>query len=367
MHSIHRLKELGQSVWLDFLDHQLVASGELGRLIEHDGLRGLTSNPTIFEKAIDAGADFDDLLRGAPSEESDASIFERIEVREVGLACDRFRSVYDKSEGADGFASIEVSPYRAADTAGSIAESRRLWSEVGRPNVMVKIPGTRAGLPAIEQCLREGININVTLLFAVDRYIEVAEAHLRALEARVAEGKPVDRIASVASFFVSRVDTKIDKAIDEKSGPEARAERGKAAIANARLAFEQYERIVAGERFRRLAARGAKPQRVLWASTSTKDPAYPDLYYAEALIGPGTIDTMTRETLRAYIDHGNPAIRLTAGRDEARAHIASLAGLGIDLARATRELEDEGVRSFAASFDKAIGTIARKRRTLRSA
>jgi transaldolase len=370
MHPIRRLAELGQSVWLDFLDHRLIASGELRHLIEEEGLRGLTSNPTIFQKSMAASSDYDGLIRSGPSTESDAAVFERAEVHEVALACDEFRRLYDESGGADGFVSIEVSPHLAYDTAGSIAEARRLWSEVARPNLMVKIPGTREGLLAIEQCLSEGINVNITLLFSVERYLEVAEIYLRVLEARIAEGKPVDRLASVASFFVSRVDTKVDKALDQLTGSKhecGRLERGKAAVANAKLAFAEYERLFSGARWSRMAQRGARPQRVLWASTSTKDPAYPDLYYAEALVGPWTVDTMTRETFEAYVDHGEPEIRLTSDVAEARAHIDALATLGLDFPRMMQELEDEGVQSFSRSFDEALGGIRRKRQMLRSA
>jgi transaldolase len=361
MHPVRRLLELGQSAWLDFLDHQIVTSGELRRMIEEGGLRGVTSNPTIFQKAIAASRDYDDLVRAAPPRDSDRAIFERICVRDIQLACDQLRATYDAAAGADGFVSIEVAPALAHDTRGSIDEARRLWSEVSRPNVMVKIPGTREGLPAIERCLDEGININVTLLFGIERYSEVADAYLEALEARVARGAPIERVASIASFFVSRVDTKVDRALDATKDPRARVLRGGAGIANAKLAFERYERIFASERAQRLLARSARRQRVLWGSTSPKDPLYPDLYYAEALIGPGTVDTMTKETFRAYLDHGRPEARLGEAPDEARAHLAGLAELGIDFARVTQELEDEGVRAFAASYDKALAAIADKR------
>jgi transaldolase len=391
MHTIQRLGELGQSVWLDFLDHELLVSRELDRLIAEDGLRGLTSNPTIFQKAIAATHDYDELVRAASASESSAAVFERLAVAEVGRACDALRGTYEATCGADGFASIEVSPHAAGSTLESIAEARRLWSSVGRPNVMVKIPGTRAGLGAIERCLAEGINVNVTLLFSVERYREVAHAYLRALEAGVAAGKPIERLASVASFFVSRVDTKVDKALDAlvapaaraplatratRATPEARPEaersraaglRGRCAIANARLAFVESERILTSERWRRLAAEGARPQRLLWASTSPKDPAYPDLYYAEALICAGSVDTMTKDTLRAYVDHGRPEPRLERSDADELDPAPALAALGLDFAAMMQELEDEGVRSFAASYDQAVAAIASKRRLQRSA
>lgn len=370
MNTIQRLWQLGQSAWLDFIDQALLASGELSRLIQRDGLRGLTSNPTIFQRSIAASADYDELIQGAPSSDSASAILERLMVRDLGAACDHLRPVYDSSDGADGFASIEVAPSLARDTEGSAEQARRLRRSVSRPNLMVKIPGTREGLPAIERCLAEGINVNITLLFSVSRYLEVAEAYLRALETRVARREPIDRIASVASFFVSRVDTKVDKALDGLQG--SRRERGKElrgqiAVANAKLAYQEFERMLGGERWQRLAAQGARPQRLLWGSTSTKDPAYPDLYYVEALVGAQTVDTMPTETFRAYLDHGSPEPRLTRDRERAHQQIADLTTLGIDLGEVTRELEEEGVASFAASFDEALESIAEKRRMLRAA
>lgn len=370
MNPIHHLWELGQSAWLDFIDRALLTSGELTRLIQRDGLRGLTSNPTIFQKSIAASAAYDELILGAPPPDTEAAILERLMVRDLALACDRLRPVYDSAGGVDGFASIEVAPSLARDTAGSIEQARRLWNDVSRPNLLVKIPGTREGLPAIERCLAEGININITLLFSVPRYLEVVEVYLRALETRIAQGKPIDRIASVASFFVSRVDTKVDTALDALQGSRqecGRDLRGQIAIANAKIAYEQFERIFAGERWQRLASRGARPQRLLWGSTSPKDPRYPDVYYVEALVGSQTVDTMTPECFRAYLDHGSPELRLPRDRERAHQQIAGLATLGIDLQEVTQNLEEEGVASFAASFDKAMQSIAAKRQRLRAA
>ena len=366
MDPIHALRGLGQSVWLDFIDHRMLASGKLEKMIEQDGLSGLTSNPTIFEKSIAGSTSYDDVIRSAPPSETDASIFERIQVRDIRLACDLFRPLHEKSGGADGFVSIEVPPSLARDTRGSIEQARKLWDKVNRRNVMVKIPGTREGLEAIETCLADGININITLLFSVERYVEVAQAYLRAQETRAHRGEPIDRVASVASFFVSRVDTKVDKALDALVGPaleRGKALRGQIAVANAKIANAECERIVQGDRFRRLESSGAKRQRLLWASTSTKDPAYPDTYYAEALIGPHTVDTMTLETFRAYQDHGKPEVRLTKN-GRAKEMVAALAGLGIDFTRVTDELENEGIRLFSDSFDKALASIADKRRAL---
>jgi transaldolase len=365
MHSIQRLEELGQSVWLDFLDRSLLTSGELERMVAKDGLRGITSNPTIFQKAIASSGDYDALIQSAPPSESEASILERLMVRDLALACDKLRSVYDSSAGGDGFASIEVAPGLAGDTAGSVEQAARLWAAVNRPNLMVKIPGTRAGLPAIESCLCHGININITLLFSVSRYREVIEAYLRALEQRAAAKQPLDRVASVASFFVSRVDTKVDKALDALPNAlrgTGGALRGQIAVANAKLAYETFGRILASDRWKALAAKGARPQRLLWASTSPKDPAYDELYYAEALVGAPTVDTMTPATFRKYLEHGKPEPRLTQDHERARRQIAALKPLAIDLERITDHLEDEGVASFAESFTKALRSLADKRR-----
>jgi transaldolase len=364
MHAIERLRTLGQSVWLDFIDRGMLTSGELAGMIEGHGLAGLTSNPTIFQKSLASSTAYDPFIRDLAPSESDVTVFEQLQVRDVTLACDLFRPLYERTNGADGFVSIEVSPKLARDTRCSIEQARRLWNAVARPNLFVKIPGTVEGLPAIEQCLAEGININITLLFSVDRYSQVALAYFRALEARIARNLPIDRIASVASFFVSRVDTKVDKIIDALQG-DARALplRGKIAIANAKVANERCQTLYAGEQFERLASKGARRQRVLWASTSTKDPSYPDTYYADALIGPHTVDTMTLETFRAYMDHGNPEERLT--RDLPRAHheLAELETLGIRVATITDELENDGIRLFDESFDKAVASIAKKRAT----
>jgi transaldolase len=368
MGSIRRLRELRQSVWLDYLDRRLLASDEMARMLSEDGLAGMTSNPTIFQKAIAGSADYDQTIRSAPPAEPAARVYERIAVHDVAAACDRFRPVHEQTHGADGFVSIEVSPELASDTEATVDEVRRLWRAVDRPNVMVKIPGTREGVPAIERCLTEGININITLLFAVERYLEVAGAFLRALEARAAMGRSIDAIASVASFFVSRIDTKVDRALDALPDGAARrvgrSLRGRAAIANAKVAYEAYRELLAGERWRTLAARGARPQRLLWASTSTKDPVYPDVYYAEALIAPQTIDTMTLETLRAFRDHGDAEVRITSGLDRAREDLSTLSTLGIDFGAVTNELEEEGVRAFVESHQRAMSTIEDKRRPM---
>jgi transaldolase len=359
------LLELGQSVWLDYLRRGILHSGELARLIA-DGLRGMTSNPTIFEQAIGGSTDYDEALaRVAASNRSDAEVFEAIAVEDVRGAADLFRQVYDGTNGADGFVSIEVSPGLARDTAGTIAEAERLWRAAGRPNVMIKIPGTREGWPAIERCLTNGININITLLFSVEHYRKVAEAYLAALEARASKGEPIDRIASVASFFVSRVDTEVDARLARLDNPEAKELAGTIGIANARLAYAAFEEITASDRWRRLAAKGAKVQRPLWASTGTKNPAYSDVLYLDELIGRDTINTVPPETLRKFEDHGTVAPTLAGREDAARKRMEQLAGVGVDFDDVTRVLEEEGVEKFAKSYAALLGSIGRKREALR--
>ncbi len=376
-----QLAGLGQSVWYDYIRRDLYQGGELKRLIAEDGLKGMTSNPSIFEKAIAASELYDeDIRRAAAAGKSPADIFEALAVEDVRRAADVFRPVYEASGGTDGFVSIEVGPRLALDTQGSLAEARRLWKACDRPNVMVKIPGTEPGVPAIQQCLTEGININITLLFSVPRHRQVMEAYLQAMEARVAAGQPVDKIRSVASFFVSRVDTNVDKKLDAiaKAGDradddrgKAKAIRGKVGIANARLAYQAFreifggERKEGGERFAKLKAKGVAVQRPLWASTSTKDPSLPDLYYVEALIGPDTVDTIPPETFAAYKDHGDPKVRIEDDLDGARAAFAGLAELGVDESKVYQELEDEGIKKFADSFDQLLKAVEGKEAAIR--
>ena len=364
------LAAMGQSVWYDYIRRDLVEGGGLKKLIEEDGLVGMTSNPTIFAKAIEGSALYDDDVRGATAGETPGRIFESLAVKDVRGAADVFRPVFDARNGGDGFVSIEVQPGLARDTHGTIEEARRLWNETGRPNVMVKIPGTAEGIPAIRQCLAEGININITLLFSVPRYREVMEAYLSALEDRVKAGKPIDGIHSVASFFVSRVDTNADKKLDaltQAGNPKAKALRGKLGIANARVAYEAFEETFRGPRFAALKARGARLQRPLWASTSTKDPALPDLYYVEALIAPTSVDTVPPETLDAYRDHGDPKVRIHDDLPGAHACFRELAALGIDTDAIFVELENEGVEKFADSFDGLLKAIAQKEKAMRVA
>ncbi len=354
-----RLGELGQSPWYDFITRDLLASGELHRLIEEDGLKGMTTNPTIFEKAVAESSLYDeDVRRLAAARKTPAEIFEAIAVADVRQACDTFRPLYDAREGQDGLVSIEVSPALAYSTAETVAEAERLWGAVDRPNVMIKVPGTVEGLPAIESLIAQGINVNVTLLFSVARYVRVIDAYFTGLEKRAARGQPIDRISSVASFFVSRVDTKVDTRLDELGDPKGL--RGKIAIANACAAYAEFERACATERWTRLKGLGAQPQRPLWASTSTKDPQYSDVHYVEPLIAPNTVNTMPPNTYDAYRDHGQPEVRIHDGISAAQDTLASLGALGIDLKQVTAELEKEGVEKFAASYDSLLASIEAK-------
>ena len=368
----NRLRALhaeGQAVWLDFLDRQFLAGGGFGKLVEEDGVTGVTSNPSIFEKAIGHGSDYDEGLAAFDRANPDASAIHRYEamaIEDLRMACDILRPVYDRLGGKDGYASLEVSPYLADDTDGTIAQATDYWRRVDRPNLMIKIPGTRAGAPAIAASIAEGININVTLLFGLGAYQMVAEAHASGLEERVRRGLPIDKIAGIASFFVSRIDTAIDQEIDrrvEAGDPEAEALktlRGKVAIANAKAGYQWYLEYIASDRWQALAAKGAMPQRLLWASTGTKDPAYPDTLYIDSLIGPDTVSTMPVKTMDAFRDHGVVEPTLTRDVDDARRILAETERLGLKLDEVTDRLVDEGVAAFAKSFDTLIAAIAQK-------
>jgi transaldolase len=369
------LQQHGQSVWLDYIRRKALLSGDVRKLIDEDGLRGITANPAIFQAAIAAGDDYDETIeRLVRSGAEPNTIYETLAVEDIQTACDQFRPVYDAMDGADGFVSLEVSPALAYDTQGTIKEARRLWAWVDRPNLMIKVPGLKEGVPAIEALLTEGINVNITLLFAIEAYEAVAWAYIRALEARVAAGQPVDRIASVASFFVSRVDVLIDPILDKKAAAETDAAkkakiqslRGKAAIANARLAYQSFKQIFGDARFAALAAKGARVQRPLWASTSVKDKAYSDLLYADSLIGPDTVDTMPRETLEAFRDHGTVSDTIEHDLEGARASLAALPGVGITMKQVTDQLEKEGVEKFEQAFDALLKGIVEKRAAMLS-
>jgi transaldolase len=354
-----RLAELGQSIWLDFITRDLLTSGALARLIREDGIRGMTSNPTIFEKAIAGSSDYDaDIARlSAEGLEADA-IFEMLALADVRAACDAFRPTYDRTEGRDGLVSIEVAPTLAHDVLGTVAQAERLWAALARPNAMIKIPGTRAGLPAIARCISAGINVNVTLLFSVERYQAVLDAFQTGLEDRAARREPVERIASVASFFVSRVDTRVDALLDRAGRTDGL--RGRVAIANAALAYAVFQRSQATERWTALAASGARPQRPLWASTSAKDPRYPDVFYVEALVGSDTVNTLPPDTLAAYRDHGDPRPRIGDAMLDAPAVLDALERAGIDLGQVTAFLEEDGVGKFAASYHAVLERIEAK-------
>ena len=350
------LGELDQSPWYDYITRDLVTSGQLARLIDEDGLRGMTTNPTIFEKAVAGSEVYDaDIRRLGALGRTPAEVFEALAADDVRAACDEFLPVYQAFAGHDGLVSLEVSPTLARDTSGTILEAKRLWQLIDRPNAMIKIPGTREGLPAIAECLAEGININVTLLFSVARHREVMDAFMSGLERRVAKGQPVDRIASVASFFVSRLDGKVDPLLGEDAPL-----RSTAAIANACAAYAAFEETFAGARWKALAARGARVQRPLWASTSTKDPRLADVFYVEALIAEHTVNTLPPATFAAYRDHGMPALRIREGMAAAPGRLAALTRAGIDLDGITRALETEGVASFAASYASLLAGIEAK-------
>jgi transaldolase / glucose-6-phosphate isomerase len=361
------LLKFGQSVWLDYIRRDLLTSGELQRLIEEDGLRGMTSNPTIFEKAIAGGALYDDLLNSLRSRtDLDAKgRFEILAIRDIQDAADILRPVYDSSKRRDGYVSLEVSPYLARDTKGSLEEARRLWKAVGRENVMIKIPGTAEGLPAIQHALSEGININVTLLFAQDVYVKVAEAYIAGLEQFAKSGGDVSKMASVASFFISRIDSAVDAIIDAKLkvSKDAREQEqlkslhGKVAIANGKQTYEKYQAIFSSDRWKALAAKGAQTQRVLWASTSTKNPAYRDVLYVEELIGPDTVDTIPPATFDAFRDHGKLRPSLTEDLASAHKTMEAAAQAGISMKEVTDKLTDDGVRLFSEAFDKLLAAV----------
>jgi transaldolase len=363
---LHQLSELGQSVWIDSLSREWLRTGELQRMMDEDAVVGVTSNPTIFQKAMSEGGWYDDQLREVLAEEDDLKeIFLRLAFDDIGEACDLLHPVWEQTDGVDGRVSLEVDPHLANDTEGTIEEAQRFHDTVDRPNLYVKIPATKEGLPAIEEMISRGKSINVTLTFSLERYVEVAEAYIRRLERLAEGGGDLAQTLSVASFFVSRVDTETDKRLDAIGGQEHLM--GRLAIANAKLAYQRYKEIFAGPRWEALAARGARPQRCLWASTSTKNPAYRDVMYVEELIGPETVNTMPKETIEAFQDHGVVRLTLGEGLDEASQLFAELAQVGIDYDDVTRVLEEEGVQKFADSFDELLEGIRAKRGELVSA
>jgi len=363
---LRRIEALGQSLWLDHIERALLANGGLERLIRDDGISGVTSNPAIFEKAIAQHAEYDAAIallarRGLGARE----IYETLAIEDVCRAADMLRDVYETSCGRkycgrDGYVSLEVSPHLAYDTVATVDEAKRLWNRVDRPNLMIKVPATRAGLPAIRQLIAAGINVNATLLFGVARYREVAESYLAGLEDRLADGGALDHVASVASFFLSRIDTLVDGFLDQDNRDPARELRGQTAIACARLAYQEYQELVRSARWQALAAHGARTQRLLWASTSTKDTAYNDVMYVEALIGPDTINTLPPRTMAAYRYHGNPALRLEEHLNVASALPGQLAALGLDMDVANDELERQGVLKFIEPYERLLVALARR-------
>ena len=355
------LHALGQSFWWDALSRRDLCNGEIERMRDENGLRGITSNPSIFHAAVSSGDDYDDAIAELAKQGLDAeTIFWRLAVEDIQDACDVLRPVYDQSIGTDGFVSLEVDPRLAHDTERTLSEARRLWGEVARPNLMIKIPGTPAGLPAIREALTEGINVNVTLLFAQQAHIDVMHAYVEAMQARASRSMPLSTVASVASFFVSRVDSMIDARL-EKIGGKALELRSRAGVANARAAYANFEAIFAEPRWRALAAEGAHVQRPLWASTSTKNPDYLDVMYVQELVGPHTVNTMPTNTLEAWLDHGEPAAATVRQNvPGALADLAALEAVGISMDEVTEQLLAEGVKKFEESFEKLIGSVREK-------
>lgn len=355
---LRRVHALGQSIWLDDIRRGWLRDGHLARLIADDLVAGVTSNPAIFAKSISEGAEYNEGIANlARAGRSIDEIYETLALEDVRAAADLFRPTFAATKGADGFVSLEVSPHLADDTKGTVAEGLRLWQAFNRPNAMIKVPGTEAGLPAITELIAAGVNINVTLLFSVDRYRAVVDAYLAGLEQRVKAGKPIDTIASVASFFLSRIDTLVDAKLDALKTNEAKARRGRAAIACARLAYQHYKQWTTSPRWQALATTGVKPQRLLWASTSSKDPAYKDTMYVEALIAPNTVNTLPPATVDAFRDHGDPAVRIEHDLADATETVQILRHLGIDLNVVSQQLEREGVKKFKEPFDALLATL----------
>ena len=368
---LQRLHDAGVSIWLDFIERTILRNGDLERRIREDALTGMTSNPTIFEKALAEGSAYDDQIRTASGDFTAMELFELISTTDVRDACDIFRGVYDREGAKDGFVSIEVSPAAAHDLLGTVSEAARLWSTVDRPNVMVKVPGTIEGADAVRRLIASGLNINITLLFSLDAYRRVIEAYMAGLEERVAAGKDIRNIASVASFFVSRVDSEVDKRLDailKSAAPEKRKQidslRGKAAIANAKLAYRIFQKEFSSPRWKKLEAKGASVQRVLWASTSTKNPSYRDVMYVEQLIGPHTVNTMPPQTIDAFRDHGEVKRTVDKEVDVAETVIRDLAQLGISIDDVTEKLLVDGLASFQKSYDTLIAGLSKKTKAL---
>jgi transaldolase len=364
---IAELNKLGQSLWFDYIERSLIDNGELASMIENGEIQGVTSNPSIFNTAIAKSNDYDEKLEslakvGLTSEQ----IFYQLAIKDIQDAADLFMPLYESTDGGDGYVSLEVSPYLANDTQATIEEARNIWKSVNRPNLMVKIPATKSGLPAIRTCIAEGMNINVTLIFGIERYEKVMDAYLSGLEDRISKGLPINTIASVASFFVSRVDSNIDPKLDKLGTPAAIELKGKAAIANARLAYQKNLDVFSSERFEKLAINGAKIQRALWASTSTKDPNYNDVLYVDELIGPNTVNTAPPQTIVAFKDHGTISNTLAIASEKSQGIFNELAKLGISMPQVSEILEEEGVKKFADAFTELLDTIEERRKNVES-
>ena len=366
MNPLKALNDHGQSVWLDFIQRKLLTGGELRRLVDEDGLKGVTSNPAIFEKALADSDDYDDLIERLGGDESadPKAVYEAIATRDIQEAADVLRTVYDETDGRDGYVSLEVSPCLAHDTEGTVAEARRLWNTVARDNLMIKVPGTPAGVPAIERLIGEGISVNVTLLFAREAYEQVAQAYIRGLARAAADGRDVARIASVASFFISRIDSLVDDTLmkrmetaDDQGKERLRALMGKVAIANAKVTYKRYKEILQGEGWQALSGKGARPQRLLWASTSTKNPDYPDVLYVDELIGADTVNTIPPATLDAFRDHGKARQSLEEDMEGAAETMAALEVAGVSMKEVTDKLLEDGVRLFSEAFDKLLAAV----------
>jgi transaldolase len=366
--SIEKLEDFGQSVWLDYIQRSMIRSGQLKKLIEQSGIRGVTSNPAIFEKAIDNSSDYDDDINQLVRQGNKAhEIYEILTVQDIKEAADVFRPLYERTQGRDGYVSLEVSPHIAHETEKTIHEARELWKKVGRPNILIKIPATAEGFPAIRQCLSEGINVNITLIFGLPTYMKVANAYIEGLELRLGQGRSIKRIASVASFFLSRIDVLVDKlledAIEKGDNPDiAQSLHGQVAVSCAKVAYQTYKEIFGSDKFKKLAEEGANPQRLLWASTSTKNPSYSDIKYVEPLIGPQTVNTMPTETMEAYQDHGEPAGRLEENADEADHLLARLSEVGINMDDIANQLEAEGIEKFIKPYDSLINKLNENRK-----
>jgi transaldolase len=352
---VKQIHSFGQSIWLDFIDRAIIASGNLKKLIDEDGVRGVTSNPAIFEKAITSSSDYDaDIRKLADGNKTNEEIFFGLAISDIKQATDIFKGLYEESKGGDGYVSLEVSPFLALDDEGTTKQAEELWKAVDRKNVMIKIPGTKPGLSAIRKSIAKGININVTLLFGLPRYKEVTEAYISGLEDHLAAGHSIGHISSVASFFLSRIDVLVDPLLDEKGLGDL---KGEVAIASAKKAYEIYKQAFSGPRWEKLAAHGAQPQRLLWASTSSKNPAFKDTKYVEALIGPNTVDTAPLETIEAFRDHGVAANTLEQDLDKSTEILNKLKAVGIDIDKLTQQLEDEGIEKFNKPFEKLLQAI----------